>query len=60
MKNEVGLAPFQKFHIDLTGPHRRSAGGHTYLLTWICCFTKCLIVVPITRQNRLDGRQRST
>ena len=40
MKNGVGLAPFQKFHIDLTGPHRRSAGGHVYLLTGICCFTK--------------------
>jgi hypothetical protein len=26
MRNGVGLAPFQKFHIDLTGPHRRSSG----------------------------------
>ena len=30
------LAPFQKVHIDLTGPHRRSAGRHVYLLTGIC------------------------
>ena len=46
MKNGVGLALFQKFHIDLTGPHRRSAGGHVYLLTGICGFTKYLVVVP--------------
>ena len=55
MKNGVGLAPFQKFHIDLTGPHRRSSGGHVHLLTGICCFTKYLIVVPLEGQIRLDG-----
>ena len=53
MKNGVGLAPFQKFHIDLTGPHRRSAGGHVYLLTGICCFTKYLVVVPLKDKSAL-------
>ena len=53
MKNGVGLAPFQKFHIDLTGPHRRSSGGHVYLLTGICCFTKYLIVVPLRDKSAL-------
>ena len=53
MRNGVGLAPFQKFHIDLTGPHRRSAGGHVYLLTGICCFTKYLIVVPLRDKSAL-------
>ena len=53
MKNGVGLAPFQKFHIDLTGPHRRSAGGHVYLLTGICCFTKYLVVVPLRDKSAL-------
>ena len=53
MKNGVGLAPFQKFHIDLTGPHRRSAGGHVYLLTSICCFTKYLIAVPLRDKSAL-------
>ena len=53
MRNGVGLAPFQKFHIDLTGPHRRSAGGHVYLLTGICCFTKYLIVVPLRDRSAL-------
>ena len=53
MKNGVGLAPFQKFHIDLTGPHRKSSGGHVYLLTGICCFTKYLIVVPIKDKTAL-------
>ena len=53
MKNGVGHAPFQKFHIDLTGPHRRSAGGHVYLLTGICCFTKYLIVVPLRDKRAL-------
>ena len=47
MKNGVGLAPFYKFHIDLTRPHRKSSGGHVYLLTGIYCFTKYLITVPI-------------
>ena len=53
MKNGVGLAPFQKFHIDLTGPHRRSSGGHVYLLTGICCFTKYLIAVPLKDESAL-------
>ena len=53
MKNGVGLAPFQKFHIDLTGPHRRSSGGHVYLLTGICCFTKYLVVVPLRDKSAL-------
>ena len=53
MKNGIGLAPFQKFHIDLTGPHRRSSGGHVYLLTGICCFTKYLIVVPLKDKSAL-------
>ena len=53
MRNGVGLAPFQKFHIDLTGPHRRSAGGHVYLLTGICCFTKYLVVVPLRDKSAL-------
>ena len=53
MKNGVGLAPFQKFHIDLTGPHRRSSGGHVYLLTGICCFTKYLVVVPLKDKSAL-------
>ena len=53
MKNGVGLAPFQKFHIDLTGPHRRSSGGHVYLLTGIRCFTKYLVVVPLKDKSAL-------
>ena len=53
MKNGVGLAPFQKFHIDLTGPHRKSSGGHVYLLTGICCFTKYLIAVPLRDKTAL-------
>ena len=53
MKNGVGLASFQKFHIDLTGPHRRSSEGHVYLLTGICCFTKYLIVVPLRDKSAL-------
>ena len=53
MKNGVGLVPFQKFHIDLTGPHRRSSGGHVYLLTGICCFTKYLVVVPLKDKSAL-------
>ena len=53
MKNGVGLAPFQKFHIDLTGPHRKSSGGHVYFLTGICCFTKYLIAVPLKDKTAL-------
>ena len=53
MRNGIGLAPFQKFHIDLTGPHRRRAGGHVYLLTGICCFTKYLVVVPLRDKSAL-------
>ena len=53
MKNGVGLAPFQKFHIDLTGPHRKSSGGYVYLLTGICCFTKYLIAVPLKDKTAL-------
>ena len=52
-ENGVGLAPFQKFHIDLTGSHRRSSGGHVYLLTGICCFTKYLVVVPLKDKSAL-------
>ena len=52
-KNGVGLAPLQKFYIDLTGPHRRSAGEHVYLLTGICCFNKYLIVVPLRDKSAL-------
>src|SRR5271165_643355 len=39
-------APFEKFHIDLTGPHPPS-NGCQYLLTGICSFTKYLVTVPI-------------
>ena len=53
MKNGVGLAPFQKFHIDLTGPHRRNTGEHVYLLTIICCFIKYLVVVPLKDKSAL-------
>ena len=44
---------FQKFHIDLTGPHRKSSGGHVYLLTSISCFTKYLIAVPLKDKTAL-------
>jgi hypothetical protein len=47
MQNSIGLAPFQKLHIDLTGPHRKSSRGCVYLLTCICVFTKYLITVPL-------------
>ena len=53
MQNGVGLAPFQKFHVDLTGSHRKSAKGNKYLLTGICCFTKYLITVPIRDKSAL-------
>ena len=53
MKNGVGLASFQKFHIDLTGSHRQSSGGHVYLLIGICCFTKYLIVFPSRDKSAL-------
>ena len=53
MKNGVGLVPFQEFHIDLTGPHRKSSGGHVYLLTGVCCFTKYLIAVPLKDKTAL-------
>ena len=51
MKNGMGLAPFQKFHIDLTGPYRWSSGGHVYLLTGICCLTEYLVVVPLKNKS---------
>ena len=54
MQNGVGLAPFQKFHVDLTGPHRKSAKGNNYLLTGICCFTKYLIIVPLRDKTAIS------
>ena len=59
MQNSVGLSPFQKFHVDLTGPHRKSAKGNNYLLTGICCFTKYLIIVPLRDKTAISVARAS-
>ena len=46
--------PFEKFHIDLTGPHVKSKHGFQYLLTGICNFTKYLITVPLRDKTALS------
>ena len=33
-------APYERWYIDLTGPHPRSERGHTYILTCVGAFTK--------------------
>ena len=48
-----GLAPLQKFHIDLTRPHRRSSSGQVHLVTGICCFTEYPVVVPLRYKRAL-------
>ena len=39
--------PFQKIHLDLTGPWKRSRNGYVCIMTAICPFTKYLIAAPI-------------
>ena len=54
LQSAPSLAPMQKFHIDLTGPHPRSRKGNVYLLTGICSFTKYLITVPIRYKTAMS------
>ena len=43
--------PFNRVHIDLTGPHPTSSGGRQYLLTMIDSFTKYLICCPLRNKT---------
>ena len=54
MKDTASSYPFQKLHVDLTGLHRKSSGGHVYLLTGICSFTKYLVAVPIKDKSAIS------
>ena len=44
-------APNERWCIDLTGEHPRSAAGYTYILTAMDCFTKYVICVPLRNKQ---------
>ena len=37
-------APFERWYIDLTGPHPKSSNGHIWILTCMDSFTKCCLL----------------
>jgi len=47
LKPMVIGAPFERWGIDLAGPFPKSAGGHAYILTAICVFSKFVILRPL-------------
>ena len=44
-------APYERWYIDLTGPHPRSEHGHLYILTCIDAFTKWAEAFPIRNKE---------
>ena len=44
-------APNERWSIDLTGEHPKSANGYVYILTAMDCFTKYVVCVPL--RNKL-------
>jgi len=43
----IAGAPYERWYIDLTGPHPRSERGHTYILTCMDAFTKWAEAFPL-------------
>ena len=43
----IAGAPYERWYIDLTGPHPRSERGHTYILTCVDAFTKWAEAFPL-------------
>ena len=46
----VGM-PMERLHIDLTGPHPRSSGGHLFIFTCVDVFTKFAEAVAILNKE---------
>ena len=44
-------APYERWYIDLIGPHPRSEHGHLYILTCIDAFTKWTEAFPIRKKE---------
>jgi hypothetical protein len=45
--------PWDRIHVDLTGPHSPSRQGAVYILTVLDAFTRYLIVVPLKYKSAL-------
>jgi len=43
----IAGAPYERWYIDLTGPHPRSERGHPYILTCVDAFTKWAEAFPL-------------
>ena len=43
----IAGAPYERWYIDLTGPHPRSERGHTNILIYVDTFTKCAQAFPL-------------
>ena len=44
-------APYERWYIDLTGPHPKSEHGHIYILTCLDSFTKWAEAFPIRNKE---------
>ena len=47
LKPMVIGSPFERWGIDLAGPFPKSNGGHLYILTAICVFSKYIVLRPL-------------
>ena len=47
----IAGAPYERWYIDLTGPHPKSDSGHVYILTSIDAFTKWTEAFPLRNKE---------
>ena len=47
----ISGAPFERWYIDLTGPHPKSDNGHVYILTCVDAFTKWGEAFPLRNKE---------
>jgi len=47
----IAGAPYERWYIDLSGPHPRSDRGHVYILTCIDTFTKWAEAFPLRNKE---------
>jgi hypothetical protein len=45
--------PYDRTHVDLTGPHSPSLQGSVYIMTAIDAFTRYMVAVPIKNKTAL-------
>jgi hypothetical protein len=53
LQSYEATGPWDRIHIDLTGPHPPSRQGATYILTALDAYTRFLIAVPLKNKSAI-------